>query len=102
FATWGDRPPGNTLDDTFSSQRVIAACLVHKNTGWDPGAVIGHPSDEENIPSYQNVAYLDGHVADDSESFPDTWWQNPSYHAGESSFWWGVNDFNNIDADYYN
>ncbi len=102
LASWGDRPPGNRQDDTFSSQRVLAACLVHKNTDWDPGAVIGHPSDDENVPGYQNVAYLDGHVADDSGSFPEKWWQNPSYHGGASSYWWGVSDFNNIDADYYN
>ena len=104
LASWGDRPPGNTLDDTFSSQRVLAACLVHKNPEWDPGAVIGHPSSNDaNLPDYQNVAYLDGHVADDSgsASFPEDWVASPSYFAGASSFWWGVHDLNNIDADYY-
>jgi prepilin-type N-terminal cleavage/methylation domain-containing protein len=109
LATWGNRPPGNTLDDSFSSQRVLAACLVHKNLEWDPGAVVGHPSsNDENFPDYQNVAYLDGHVADDSGStaFPNTGnntiWTNTSYFAGASSFWWGVSDINNIDAKYYN
>ncbi len=109
IASWGDRPPGNTQDDTFSSQRVLAACLVHQNLEWDPGAVIGHPiSTDENFPDYQNVAYLDGHVEADSGSgsFPNannsTIWTKPSYFAGASSYWWGVHDFNNIDADYYN
>ncbi len=106
FAAWGDRPPGNRQDDSFSSQRVLAACLVHKNLEWDPGAVVGHPSsNNQDFPDYQNVAYLDGHVADDSgsDSFPDTIWSDPSYHAGASDYWWGASDWeNNIDADYYN
>lgn len=108
FAQWGDRPPGNTLDDSFSSQRVLAACLIHKNTDWDPGAVVGHPSGkDEFFPGFQNVAYLDGHVASDNEgTFPTTpanqIWSSPSYFAGASSFWWGTSDINNIDANYYN
>ncbi len=101
FASWGDRPPGNTLDDTFSSQRVIAADLAHQNQEWDPGAVIGHPAgDNENFPGYQNVAYLDGHVEADTQ-FPDTIWTNTTYFSGASRYWWGVSDINNIDANYY-
>jgi prepilin-type N-terminal cleavage/methylation domain-containing protein/prepilin-type processing-associated H-X9-DG protein len=105
--TWGNRPPGNTLDDSFSSQRVLAACLVHQNSEWQtaPGAVIGHPSSNDgNFPGYQNVAYLDGHVADDSgsTSFPTTIWSAPSYFGGASSYWWGANNATiaNIDGPY--
>ncbi len=108
FAAWGNRPPGNTLDDSFSSQRVLAACLIHRNTKWNPGggAVVGHPTgSDENFPDYQNVAYLDGHVSDDSgsASFPENLWTTTSYSSGDSAFWWGTSDWrNNIDANYYN
>ncbi len=91
------RPPADTLDDSFLTNRVIASCLVHLNTEWDSGGhyAIGHPSSNDpTVPDFMNVAYGDGHVASDSGSsfFVGKLGGNPyyfSYLGGASIYWWG-------------